>query len=65
MIGRIFVAMESISCQLNGEQLMIFKGDTVREGHPLLERYGMFFSPQRVKFEHKPPAKAPAPRRAK
>lgn len=55
--------MEAVSCQLDGEQLMIFKGDTVREGHPLLDSYGMFFKPQKVKFEYLPPPSKATPRK--
>jgi hypothetical protein len=56
MIGRVFVAKTSFTCLFDGEQVMISRGDTVREGHPLLADFEMFFAPQRVKFEHKPPA---------
>lgn len=49
---RVFVALEAFSCLFEGEQLLVSKGDTVREGHPLLDAFPGQFAPQRVKFEH-------------
>jgi len=67
MLGRIFVAIESFACYWNGYVLSVHKGDTVREGHPLLEGREKMFAPLKVKYEHKAPspapAKKPAPRR--
>ena len=60
---RVFVAIESISCLFQGEPLMVFKGDTVREGHPLLDAFPDNFAPQKVKFEHLAKPKAAAPRK--
>lgn len=64
-LGRVLVANEALSCTFEGEQVMIAKGDTIREGHPLLEVFGMFFSPQRVRFECIAPVKKPPTPRAK
>jgi hypothetical protein len=61
VIGRIYVAKDSFACTFEGEQLSVAKGDTAREGHPLLEKFPHLFAPQKVKFEHlPPPKKAPA-----
>lgn len=60
MLGRIFVARQAFSTVIDGRIYAISPGDTVREGHPLLEGgRDIYFTPQKVKYEHKPPAKKP------
>lgn len=64
MVGRIFVAKMPFVAQVNGAEVSVSPGDTVREGHPLLDGREEYFAPQRVKFEHREqPVKKAAPRK--
>ena len=48
----IYVAKEGAMLQLDGDQIMIHKGQTrVRAGHKLLELYPDFFEPLTVQYE--------------
>lgn len=50
--GRIFVARESFSAELDGAPVAVVKGQTrVREGHPLLDGRADLFEPVTVHFE--------------
>lgn len=60
---RIFVAKQAFSVIIDGSPIVVSPGDTVREGHPIMVGREFFFAPQRVKFEHMPPAKKPAPKK--
>jgi hypothetical protein len=54
--GRIYVAIDSFACMFNGHPLTVNRGDTIREGHPLLDGKKHLFAVQKVKFEHLPQA---------
>jgi hypothetical protein len=60
MLGRVFVAQVTFFTTIGGKDVLIEKGDTVREGHPLLAR-DWAFKPLVVKYEHREPAKPPTP----
>jgi hypothetical protein len=51
--GRIFVANTSFNCDPWG---WVYIGDTVREGHPILEGRETYFDVRKneAKFEHDP-----------
>lgn len=53
---RIFVCKSSFNCSLG----WVYVGDTVREGHPLLQGREELFEVRKdvAKFEYEPPKKA-------
>lgn len=62
MSNRIFEATQSFSIQWEGQRLVVARGATVREGHPLLAEYPQLFGLMKPDFEHTP-APAPAPKK--
>lgn len=62
---RVFVAKETFIGALDGVQITVSKGDTAREGHPILAAYPDHFLPQKVRFEHLERPKAAARKPAK
>ncbi|WP_189951462.1 hypothetical protein [Streptomyces roseolus] len=61
MAGKIFKAVESFSVEWEGKPLVVERGCTAREGHPLLVAYPHLFTELAPVFEHVPPAKPEAP----
>lgn len=64
--GRVYVARESGSAEVDGESLAFVKGVTrVREGHPLLKgREGLFeLADERVHYEVEAASAAPGEKR--
>lgn len=57
---RIFVAVKPFLRMLDGRLVRVDAGDTVREGHPLLEGAEEYFTPRKneAKFEWDEPKKA-------
>jgi hypothetical protein len=55
--GRIYVAITAFNCDPWG---WVYVGDTVREGHPMLEGREVFFKLRKetAKFEYAEPPKA-------
>lgn len=55
--GRIFVALDSLSADVDGVHFVVHKGDTVREGHPILEGRDNFFEVRKneAKYEYEAP----------
>jgi hypothetical protein len=53
MAGRIFVAVDSFSCDVDGTPRVVPLGAIVREGHPIMNGREHLFEPlqQRVDFE--------------
>lgn len=53
MAGRIFVSIDSFSCDVDGVPTVVPIGSTVREGHPIMDGREHLFEPlqQRVNFE--------------
>lgn len=49
--GRLFAATESFTAELDGYAQVVKKGELVREGHELLERFPDLFAPARARFE--------------
>lgn len=41
----IFVAKHSFSCEIDGQPLVVNRGERVRQGHPLLRTQAAFFEP--------------------
>ncbi len=60
MSGNIYIAVESFSIEWEGAPLVVRKGATAREGHPLVKKYPGLFRPVVPTFEHTPP---PAPKK--
>lgn len=59
--GRIYVATTSIVTTIDGHNRSIHRGQTAREGHPILRSHGEIFVPLVPDFEveDKPAAAAP------
>ena len=63
MATDIFVAVESVLTQVDGENVYITAGQTARAGHPILEGREALFEPFKVDYEvgDDAPAEAVAP----
>lgn len=62
--GRIYVARESFTTEINGQTESVVGGRTrVREGHPLLEGRAQFFELLTVDYEVEQATAAPGERR--
>lgn len=53
----IYVAHSSFATQVDGVTVIVRRGNTVREGHPLLEKHAPLFWPIKATFEYTPPQK--------
>lgn len=60
MAGAIYQAKGPFLASVDGTQMAIQRGTTVREGHPLLAGREHLFEPFTVDFEYGPPADQPA-----
>lgn len=60
-MARILVAKVGFSCEIDGQLVIITRGMTVREGHPVLESREDYFEPLVVDLKHVKTT-APAPR---
>lgn len=61
---KIFVAVESFGCEVDGRPVLVSKGDTVREGHPVLKGRESLFVVQSVRFDVEQATAAPGERRS-
>ena len=69
MAGKILKACTSFSIEWEGKPIVVKKGTTVREGHPLAAAFPSMFDELVPTFEHasptkatpEPPAKTPPP----
>lgn len=61
MAADIFVAVESVLTDLDGQSVYITAGQTAREGHPILKGREALFEPFKVDYEVD---EAPAPKKA-
>lgn len=61
MAADIYVAVQSFSIRWDGHPLVVARGTTVREGHPLYVAYKALFQPIKPDFEYEAPPPAPKP----
>ena len=61
MAADIFVAVESVLTQVDGENVYITAGQTARAGHPILVGREALFEPFKVDYELDAPAPEQAP----
>ena len=59
MAGDIYVAVESVLTQVDGENVYITAGQTARAGHPILVGREALFEPFKVDYELGDAAPAP------
>lgn len=57
----IYVAVESVLTEVDGQNVYITAGQTAREGHPIMKGRDALFEPFKVDYEVD---EAPAPKRA-
>lgn len=55
MAADIYVAVQSFSIRWDGHPLVVARGTTVREGHPLYVAYKGLFRPIKPDFEYVAP----------
>lgn len=61
----IYVAVESVLTEVDGQNVYITAGQTAREGHPILKGREALFEPFKVDYEvEEAPQPAPAPKKA-
>jgi hypothetical protein len=62
MAGDIFVAVDSVLTDVDGENVYITAGQTVRAGHPILKGREAMFVPLKVDYDlPEPKARTPVP----
>ncbi|GHG09727.1 hypothetical protein [Streptomyces hydrogenans] len=57
----IYVSRSSFTTVLDGIPIVVRRGATVREGHPLLAQHPELFGVYKPDFEYTPPAPEPEP----
>jgi len=61
----VYVANQSFSCKLDGQEVIVNRGKTrVRHGHPLLKGREHLFSPIGVHYDVEQATQAPGEKRA-
>lgn len=60
-MGDIYQSLSSFRAEVGGQDVTVRRGDTVREGHPLLAAHPDSFRLLKPRFEHTPSEPTPTP----
>jgi hypothetical protein len=63
-MGDIYECRSSFCAEVNGQRAIVRRGDTVREGHPLITRHPSHFTLLVPRFEYVAPKSPPPAKKA-